>query len=73
MINSDLIYKAIETDCQEAASKILSGHSLESFLKLDVKSQILGLKVFAYMGHDFEALKDLEQFEMMLGSLHTCD
>lgn len=66
-------YETIQTICKEAAAKTLSSSSLESFLAMDIKSQILGLKVFVYTGHEFEALKVLEQLETMLASLPTSD
>jgi hypothetical protein len=72
-MNNQETYETIKNICQQTATKILSGSSLESFLKLDIKSQILGLKVFAYTGHEFEVLKELENLEMKLGSLPTCD
>lgn len=72
-MKSEQIYKNIQGMCKCAAEEILSGSSLESFLKLDLKSQLLGLKVFAYTGHEFEVVKEIEGLEKTLNSLPVCD
>jgi len=52
---------------------ILEEEQIESFMKMNIKDQILGLKVFAVMSKNFEAMNRIEEVESFLNSSPTMD
>ena len=61
-MNNDQIEKIIDY----IAAKGMSEESYNSFIKLNLASKILGLKIFAHLSRDFETLYNLEKMEMQI-------
>jgi hypothetical protein len=72
-MNPQDTYEKIREIAKQAACKIMNVSTLDSFLKLDLKSQLLGIKVLAYTGHEFGVVREIESLEKHLNNLPTMD
>lgn len=66
-------YEKIEKFVKDECMKIMEKSKYESFTKLPLKSQLLGLKVFAFIAKEFDVIKRIERIEEYLGNQITMD
>lgn len=69
MNDYEKIAKFVKHECM----KIMDESKYESFTKLPLSSQLLGLKVYAFTAKEFDVIKRIERIEEYLGNQITMD